>query len=92
VDTEGYHRYAAQHDLVVLAVGMEPESNGIALPADIITDSSGFIEGSADGGQFGAGAASSPLDVNRATQSATAAALRAIQVVHKTSAVEVVRL
>src|SRR5271169_220843 len=91
VDTEGYHRYAAQHDLVVLAVGMEPESNGIALPADIITDSSGFIEGSADGGQFGAGAASSPLDVNRATQSATAAALRAIQVVHKTSAVEGLR-
>jgi quinone-modifying oxidoreductase subunit QmoA len=88
VDTEGYHRYAAQHDLVVLAVGMEPESNGIKLPADMITDSSGFIEGTADRGQFGAGAASSPLDVNRAVQSATAAALRAIQVVHKTSAAE----
>ena len=26
VDTEGYHRYAAEHDLVVLAIGMEPES------------------------------------------------------------------
>jgi quinone-modifying oxidoreductase subunit QmoA len=88
VDTEGYHRYAAQHDLVVLAVGMEPESNGIALPADIITDSSGFIEGTRDGGQFAAGAASSPLDVNRSVQSATAASLRAIQVVHKTSAIE----
>ncbi len=88
VDTEGYHRYAAQHDLVVLAVGMEPESKGIALPADIVTDSSGFIEGTADGGQFSAGAASSPLDVNRSAQSATAAALRAIQVVHKTSASE----
>ncbi len=88
VDTEGYHRYAEQHDLVVLAVGMEPESNGIALPADIITDSSGFIEGSKDGGQFSAGAASSPLDVNRSVQSATAASLRAIQVVHKTSASE----
>ncbi len=88
VDTEGYHRYAAQHDLVVLAVGMEPESNGIALPDDIVTDSSGFIEGAASGGQFSAGAASSPLDVNRSVQSATAAALRAIQVVHKTSASE----
>ncbi len=88
VDTEGYHRYAAQHDMVVLAVGMEPESNSIKLPADIVTDSSGFIEGSADGGQFGAGAATSPLDVNRATQSATAAALRAIQVVHKTAVAE----
>lgn len=88
VDTEGYHRYANQHDLVVLAVGMEPESNGIALPADMVADSSGFLEGSADGGQFSAGAASSPLDVNRAVQSATAAALCALQVMHKTSAAE----
>ncbi len=88
VDTEGYHRYATQHDLVVLAIGMEPESNGIPLPDDLITDSSGFIEGAADGGQFAAGAAGSPLDVNRATQSASAAALRAIQVVHKSAAQE----
>ena len=89
VDTEGYHRYAAEHDLVVLAIGMEPEANGIKLPDDIVVDSSGFIEGSKDGGQFGAGAAASPTDVNRSVQSATAAALRAIQVVHKTAAAEV---
>lgn len=88
VDTEGYHRYASTHDLVVLAVGMEPEAKGIALPDDIIMDSSGFIEGSKDSGMFGAGAAASPLDVNRATQSATAAALRAIQVTHKIAATE----
>jgi len=92
VDTEGYHRYATTHDLVVLAVGMEPEVRGLieqgSLPDDIILDSSGFIEGSTDQGMFGAGAASSPLDVNRATQSATAAALRAIQVIHKTATVE----
>ncbi len=88
VDTEGYHRYATEHDLVVLAIGMEPETNGIALPDDVIRDSSGFIEGSADGGQQGAGAAASPLDVNRATQSATAAALRAIRVVRKAAGVE----
>ena len=88
VDTEGYHRYDTPHDLVVLAVGMEPEANGITLPDDIITDASGFIEGSKDLGMFGAGAASSPLDVNRATQSATAAALRAIQVIHKTASTE----
>ena len=91
VDTEGYHRYAAEHDLVVLAIGMEPESNGIKLPDDIIVDSSGFIEGSKDGGQFAAGAAASPTDVNRSVQSATAAALRAIQVVHRTAAVEEAR-
>ena len=67
---------------------MEPETNGISLPADVIVDSSGFIEGSADGGQQGAGAAASPHDVNRATQSATAAALRAIKVVRRAASVE----
>ncbi len=88
VDTEGYHRYAAEHDLVVLAVGMEPEVTGVKLPADIVMDSSNFIEGSKDGGMFGAGAAASPLDVNRAVQSATAASLRAIQVIHKNASTE----
>jgi quinone-modifying oxidoreductase subunit QmoA len=87
VDTEGNHRYSTEHDLVVLAIGMEPESNGVPLPADIVRNSSGFIEGSTGGGQFAAGAAASPLDVNRATQSATAAALRAIQIVHRAAAV-----
>ncbi|MDD2917580.1 FAD-dependent oxidoreductase [Rhodoferax sp.] len=84
VDTEGYHRYASTHDLVVLAIGMEPESNGLTLPDDLITDSSGFIEGTLDGGMVGAGAAASPLDVNRSVQSATGAALRAIKVIHQT--------
>jgi quinone-modifying oxidoreductase, subunit QmoA len=88
VDTEGYHRYAKEHDLVVLAVGMEPEVKGVTLPDGIILDSSGFIEGSEDGGMFGAGSASSPLDVNRAVQNATAASLRAIQVIHKTASME----
>jgi quinone-modifying oxidoreductase subunit QmoA len=85
VDTQGYHRYASTHELVVLAIGMEPEAMGIALPDDVITDSSGFIEGSADGGMLGAGAAASPLDVNRSVQSATGAALRAIKVIHQTA-------
>jgi quinone-modifying oxidoreductase subunit QmoA len=88
VDTEGYHRYATEHDLVVLAIGMEPESNGITLPADVVVDGSGFIEGTADGGQQGAGAAASPYDVNRATQSATAAAMRAIKVVRRAATSE----
>ena len=88
VDTEGYKRYATEHDLVVLAVGMEPEITGVKLPDDVILDSSNFIEGSQDMGMFGAGAASSPLDVNRSVQSATAASLRAIQVIHKTASTE----
>jgi quinone-modifying oxidoreductase subunit QmoA len=88
VDTEGYHRYATEHDLVVLAVGMEPEVTGVKLPEDIVLDSSNFIEGSKSGGMFGAGSAASPLDVNRAVQSATAASLKAIQVIHKTASTE----
>ena len=92
VDTEGYHRYATTHDLVVLAVGMEPEANGISLPDDMLLDASGFMDGCKgaieDEGMFAAGAASSPLDVNRSVQSATAAALRAIKVIHKTAATE----
>jgi len=88
VDTEGYHRYANEHDLVVLAVGMEPEVTGVKLPEDIVLDSSNFIEGSKSGGMFGAGSAASPLDVNRSVQSATAASLKAIQVIHKTASSE----
>jgi quinone-modifying oxidoreductase, subunit QmoA len=88
VDTEGYHRYAERHDLVVLAIGMEPEAHGMALPDEVVADSSGFLEGAAGGGQFAAGCAGAPLDVNRSVQSATAAALHAIQVVRQAAAVE----
>ena len=92
VDTEGYHRYAERHDLVVLAIGMEPETRGMKLPPGVTFDSSGFLEGSADGGQVAAGCASGPLDVNRCVQSATAAALRAIRIVHRAAAAEPARV
>ena len=88
VDTEGYHRYANAHDLVVLAVGMQPETEGLQLPEEIVRDSSGFLEGSTSGGQVAAGAAAAPLDVNRAVQSATAAALLGIQVIHRNTRAE----
>ena len=89
VDTEGYHRYANTHDLCVLAIGMEPSVKGAEVPAEIIADSSGFIESAAaEGGVFGAGCASNALDVNRSVQSATAAALRAIQVVNQVARAE----
>ena len=91
VDTEGYHRYANEHDLVVLAVGMQPETHGVSLPDDLLLDESGFIEGSRSGGQFAAGAAGGPLDVNRSVQSATAAALRGIQVIHRATRAEAVK-
>ncbi len=89
VDTEGYHRYANTHDLVVLAIGMEPNVNAAAIPAEIVADSNGFISlDPSNGAIFGAGCATNPLDVNRAVQSATASALRAIQVINRVAGVE----
>ena len=89
VDTEGYHRYETTHDLVVLAIGMEPSVKAANIPADVIADSSGFIESAVEGsGVFGAGCATNALDVNRAVQSSTAAALRAIQVVNQAARAE----
>ena len=90
VDTHGCKRYENPHDLVVLAVGMEPNLNVrsvIKTEHGLSVDTSGFIElDPANGGVFGAGCATNPLDVNRSVQSATAAALRAIQVVNTVSA------
>jgi quinone-modifying oxidoreductase subunit QmoA len=86
VDTEGYHRYNNPHDLVVLAIGMEPSVDFNRLGIDIKVNEHGFIEADpSNGGLFAAGCASDALDVNRAVQHATASALRAIQVVNQVS-------
>jgi quinone-modifying oxidoreductase subunit QmoA len=89
VNTEGYHRYDNRHDLVVLAVGMEPSVDAKSLGAGVAADNSGFIDINAtEAAIFGAGCASNALDVNRAVQNATAAALRAIQVVNRVARAE----
>jgi quinone-modifying oxidoreductase subunit QmoA len=89
VDTEGYKRFADTHDLVVLAVGMEPSVDQASFPVDIVLNREGFIEADpVNGGVFAAGCASDALDVNRAVQHATGAALRAIQVVNGAAGVE----
>lgn len=89
VDTEGYHRYANEHDLVVLAVGMEPSVDRNKFPVKIVINEEGFIEPAPEnGGVFAAGSAADALDVNRAVQHATAAALRAIQVVNRVAGME----
>jgi len=89
VNTEGYQRYDNQHDLAVLAIGMEPSVRADAIGGGIAGDKSGFIQAdTTNGAIFGAGCASNALDVNRAVQSATAAALRAIQVVNGIAATE----
>lgn len=90
VDTEGYIRFAEPHDLVVLAIGMEPSVDKNAFPVPILINREGFIEASPkNGGVFAAGSASDALDVNRAVQHATGAALRAIQVVNSVARAEV---
>ena len=89
VDTEGYQRYANEHDLVVLAIGMEPSVDKDTFPIEIKVNDEGFIEqDEANGGVFAAGCSSDALDVNRAVQSATASALRAIQVINKVAQAE----
>jgi quinone-modifying oxidoreductase subunit QmoA len=89
VDTEGYNRYANEHDLVVLAVGMEPSVDKGSFPVDIVVNEEGFIEPAPEnGGVFAAGCSSDALDVNRAAQQATGAALRAVQVVNRVAGTE----
>jgi quinone-modifying oxidoreductase subunit QmoA len=89
VDTEGYHRYSNPHDLVVLAVGMEPSVPRDGFPIQVKINPEGFVEQDpANGGFFAAGCSSDALDVNRAVQSATASALRAIQVVNRVAGME----
>ena len=74
--------YAEAYDLVVLATGMQPslsvEKPECALPFDEY----GFVIPDEEGsGMAVAGVASGPLDVSMTAQSATAAALKAIQAV-----------
>jgi quinone-modifying oxidoreductase subunit QmoA len=89
VDTEGSHRYDNPHELVVLAIGMEPSVAKDSFPIDVTINDNGFIEADeANGGIFAAGCSSDALDVNRAVQSATASALRAIQVVNQVAGTE----
>jgi len=90
VNTEGYQRYSTPHDLVVLAVGMQPSVDFTKMPFKLNLNDSGFIEAApSNGGIFAAGTAADAMDVNRAVQHATASALRAIQVVNQVAAVEV---
>ena len=89
VDTEGYHRYSNPHELVVLAIGMEPSVPADGFPMQVKLNEEGFVElDEANGAFFAAGCSADALDVNRAVQSATASALRAIQVVNRVAGAE----
>jgi len=70
-----------EHDLVVLATGMQPSLAGTPVPSGVQIDDQGFIVGGEEQGIFAAGCAKQPLDVMKTAQSGTAAALKAIQTV-----------
>lgn len=68
-------------DLAVLATGMQPSLAGQPNPYGVALDEMGYVIGGADKGIFAAGCAKVPLDVMKSAQSATGAALKAIQTV-----------
>jgi quinone-modifying oxidoreductase subunit QmoA len=70
-------------DLAILATGMAPaiQAEGAALGLQM--DSNGFLLGDADAGIIAAGCAKKAADVVTSNQSATAAALKAIQVLRR---------
>jgi quinone-modifying oxidoreductase subunit QmoA len=68
---------------------MQPSMDFNQLGLNVTVNEHGFMENDpSNGGLFAAGCASDALDVNRAAQSATACALRAIQVVNTLAATE----
>jgi quinone-modifying oxidoreductase subunit QmoA len=77
-------RYAERYDLVVLASGMEPNTAIQPVPAGQVVqhDAYGFVINEQNG-IHAVGCAASPVDVASAVQSATAAALKAIQTIRK---------
>ena len=82
-DTISREVYERPYDLVVLATGMEPNMAASKPPVALEPDEYGFVLpriGDSDG-MFAAGVAIGPIDVAQSVQSATAAALRAIQAV-----------
>jgi quinone-modifying oxidoreductase subunit QmoA len=76
--TEELHEISA--DLVVLATGMQPNTQENPLPIPIPYDDYGFIA-SKDPmpGIWGAGCSRTPMNVSETVQDGTAAALKAIQ-------------
>ena len=76
--------YSEPYDLVVLATGMQPSAvSGYRPEIGLVADEYGFLVPGEDDrvGIYSAGVSAGPLDVSMSVQSATAAALKAIQAV-----------
>ena len=83
-DVHGGKKKTQRFDLVVLATGIVPQTDG--LPKEFVLDEFRFLsapEGSA--GLYGAGCAHRPEEVSAAVQDATGVALKALQCVARSS-------
>lgn len=78
-NTASGERFKAEHDLVVLATGMQPNTALNKIPAEVAYDEYGFVQ--AAEGIIGAGTVRRPSEVHVSVQDGTAAALKAIQLV-----------
>jgi quinone-modifying oxidoreductase subunit QmoA len=70
-------------DMAILATGMAPAIQAEGAAFGLQMDNNGFIIGDADAGMIAAGCAKKAADVVTSNQSATAAALKAIQVLRR---------
>ena len=79
-DTLTGHVAQAEADMVVLATGMVPATDGIPAGAPVSLDEMGFIrtDDAAANGIIGAGTVTQPLEVSCTIQDATGAALKGI--------------
>ncbi len=79
-DTVSAVKGKQKFDLVVLATGMAPDTEGIQALAGLKFDENGFVDGTTPvDGIYAAGCIKGPCDVSRSTKDATGAALKAIQ-------------
>ncbi len=79
-DVESGVKVQREVDMVVLATGMQPSLAGTSIPG-LECDEYGFVK--EKDGIFPAGVAAKPMDVASSNECATAAALKAIQVVRR---------
>ncbi len=71
-------------DMVVLAIGMVPNTADVKIPFELSYDEYGFLDSETDvDGIYAAGCTRHPCDVSRATKQSTAAVLKAIQCLNR---------
>lgn len=84
-DTLSGRKQTLHFELVVLATGMVPQTEG--LPPGFVRDEFGFIDGAGDRkGLYAAGCVHRPAEVSASVQDATGAALRAYQCAKRSAA------